>query len=155
MRVPVAKTAPVPRAPLPLALPQPRISATSLLSATVVLESLSRDTKHVIRLRAFWALNNFKSHDFALGQAFIAIALNRTVMAEYVRPALAAKKAIPLPIVKPLHNALLSGHGFSLRDRSISVRVGAARAANEIFHRTQEGSLVFPGIEHFLKYLTR
>lgn len=66
--------------------------------------------KDLVGLRPLAALDNIELHFIALFEAFIAIALDRTVVDEDVGSALAAEEPIAFRIVEPLYRAFILCH---------------------------------------------
>ena len=64
-------------------------------------------TRDLIGLRTFCPLNDVELDLIALFEALVALALDRAVMNEDVRPAVAAEEAIALCVVEPLHSAFV------------------------------------------------
>jgi hypothetical protein len=62
---------------------------------------------HLIGLRALRTLDDIELHLIPLFKAFVSFALNRTVMNEYVCPAVSAEEAVALRIVEPLYGAFI------------------------------------------------
>jgi len=64
-------------------------------------------TRDLIGLGTLCPLDDVELDLIALFEALIALALDRAVMNEDVRPAVAAEEAIALCVVEPLHSALV------------------------------------------------
>ena len=65
------------------------------------------EARDLVRLRALRPLNDVELDLIALFEALIALALDRAVMNEDVRPAVAAEEAVTLCVVEPLYGAFV------------------------------------------------
>src|SRR5579875_1546211 len=62
---------------------------------------------HLVGLRALGAFDDVEFNPVAFFQALVSFAQDGAVVDKYVRPAIAAKEAVALCIVKPLHDAFV------------------------------------------------
>lgn len=65
------------------------------------------EARDLVRLRALRPLNDVELDLIALFEALVALALDRTVVDEDVRPAFAAEEAVALCVVEPLYGAFI------------------------------------------------
>jgi len=85
----------------------PRRPFTTLVTCLLIDFFEARD---LIGLGTLAPLDDVELNFITLFEALIALALDGTVMYEYVCPALAAEEAVPLCVIEPLYGAFILCH---------------------------------------------
>lgn len=93
-------------------------SAPTAANLVVCLLTNFFEARDLISLGALTPLDDVKFNLITLFEALIALALDRAVMDEHVRPAIAAEEAVALRVVEPLYGAFIMCHwSYSLISR--------------------------------------
>lgn len=111
--------------------------------------------KDLVGLRPLAALDDVELHFIALFQAFIAIALDRTVVDEDVGSSLAAEESIAFRIVEPLYRAFILCHFSQLPLSENGWRVVATYLCLTQELGAEFSGVTFPAVASVAKVLTR